>query len=59
MENVEQENKDDQIIRWLGQKLQTTIPATIYKSQAFANPELTQPATISQYFDQRLVVWSW
>ena len=47
-------DSSDQIIKFLGRKVQTFLPNTYYKAQMMDNPVLGDPVTIEQFWKQRI-----
>ena len=53
-EDAQDPESSDQIIKLIGQKVQTFVPNTLYKIQMLDNPVLGDPATLEQFIRQRI-----
>ena len=53
-EDASDPESSDQIIKVIGQKVQTFVPNTLYKIQMLDNPVLGDPATLEQFIRQRV-----
>ena len=53
-EDITNPDSSDQVIKFLGRKVQTFLPNTYYKAQMMDNPVLGDPITIEQFWKQRI-----
>ena len=53
-EDITNPDSSDQVIKFLGRKVQTFLPNTYYKAQMMDNPVLGDPVTIEQFWKQRI-----
>lgn len=53
-EDLQDEDSSDQLIKFVGRKVQTFLPNTYYKYQMLDNPYLGDPVTLEQFIRQRV-----
>ena len=53
-EDLQDEDSSDQLIKFVGRKVQTFLPNTYYKYQMLDNPFLGDPVTMEQFIRQRI-----
>lgn len=53
-EDLQNEDSSDQLIKFVGRKVQTFLPNTYYKAQMLDNPVLGDPVTMEQFIRQRV-----
>ena len=53
IENLEDVDGEEKIIKFVGRKVQTFLPNTYYKMQMLDNPVLGNPVTLEQFVKQR------
>lgn len=54
IEDLQDEDGSEQLIKFAGQKVQTLLPNTYYKLQMLDNPVLGDPATLEQFIKYRI-----
>lgn len=54
VEDLQDEEGSEQVMKFVGQKIQTLLPNTYYKIQMLDNPVLSDPASIEQFIRYRL-----
>lgn len=54
VEDLQDEDGSEQLIKFVGQKVQTFLPNTLYKIEMLDNPVLGDPATLEQFIRYRI-----